>query len=142
MTKINRPDTLLTELRDIKRRLRLLEAGRMRPQAAIASGVPVSGTPLLPVRPADWPATSSAEWERLFAGPWGAIVELRVAADPDTTGEARVLVDGQPVGEPVTATSIPAVHTVSAGPGAEVTVEARRSDGPGLIRVAASLRTG
>jgi hypothetical protein len=31
MTRVNRTDTLLTELRDIKRRLRLLEAAQMRP---------------------------------------------------------------------------------------------------------------
>jgi hypothetical protein len=34
MSRTNRPDTMLTELRDLKRRIRLLEAARMRPPAS------------------------------------------------------------------------------------------------------------
>ncbi|MEV7073445.1 hypothetical protein [Streptomyces sp. NPDC093990] len=43
MTRINRPDTLLTELRDIKRRLHALETA----QRATAAGAPqgVTGEP-------------------------------------------------------------------------------------------------
>jgi hypothetical protein len=144
MTRINRPDTLLTELRDIKRRLRLLEAGRMRPPAAAALAAPAGQpVPLPPVRPIDWPATESAGWERLFAAPSpgpGTIVELRLAADPDTTGEARVLLDGEPMGQPVPVRDTPVTHQVEVGAGTELTVEVRRSEGTGLVRATALLR--
>jgi hypothetical protein len=149
MTKINRPDTLLTELRDIKRRLRLLEAGRMRPPSAamLASGTTLPlPVPLLPARPVDWPATESSEWERLSTAQieptFPATVELHLVTEPDTNGEARVLVDGQPVGEPVAVTPALAVHSVPVTPGSEITVEGRRSEGTGLVRVAALLRAG
>lgn len=154
MTRINRPDTLLTELRDLKRRLRLLEAARMRAAPAAAAALaaaaeaPASepGVPLMPARPSDWPGTSGASWERL-AVTWtaraGRLI-LQHAADPDTTGEARVLVDGEPVGEVVRVSPTPARSTVDlpapAEGEAEVAVEARRTSGPGLVRVAAQLQ--
>lgn len=146
MTRINRQDTLLTELREIKRRLRLLEAGRMRPAAALApEPPPVPAIPVPPARPVDWPATESSEWERLATLPVllaerGAAVELSLAADPGSGGEARVLVDGQPVGEPVPVTETLTTSTISVGAGTEISVEARRTEGTGLIRVTALLR--
>ncbi|MGN9906727.1 hypothetical protein ACTMTJ_04140 [Phytohabitans sp. LJ34] len=177
MTRINRPDTLLTELRDLKRRLRLLEAARMRatPAAAAAlaaagaesaapaasagaeSAAPAAagaestegraaGVPLMPARPSDWPGTSRSSWERL-AVTWttrGGRLVVRTAADPDTAGEARVLVDGEPVGEVAPVSPDPARSTVDIPPPAggevEVAVEARRTSGPGLVRVAAALQ--
>src|SRR5262249_41644151 len=103
MTRINRPDTLLTELRDLKRRLRLLEARRMRPTGTAPArvvGPPLAATgalfaggapavPLLPTRPVDWPATESAGWERLAAvvAPGGGQVTVNAVADPETAGE-------------------------------------------------------
>ncbi|MFN2494680.1 MAG: hypothetical protein ABR608_02055 [Pseudonocardiaceae bacterium] len=147
MTRINRPDTLLTELRDIKRRLRLLEAGRMRPPRASspAGPGPAEPVPLMPTRPTDWPGTGSGEWERLSVarvvlGERGAVVELHLAAEPDTAGMARVLVDGEAVGVPIQVSQAPSTQTIAVGPGSEVAVEARRTEGAGLVRVVALLR--
>jgi hypothetical protein len=158
MTRINRPDTLLTELRDIQRRLRLLEAARMRPPAAATlvatnepdptlphapATSPPTAVPLLPARPTDWPATVSAEWERLAAtwlvpGTRVIRVTLSLLSDVDTAGNARVLVDGQPTGDtlPVTPTLSRATVTIS-GAFSEIGVEAQRTDGGGSVRVAA-----
>jgi hypothetical protein len=164
MTRINRPDTLLTELRDVQRRLRLLEAARMRPPStatlAAASepdpnpaGAPAGSTavPLLPSRPTDWPTTTSAEWERLaltwfVPGTRATRVTLILLSDVDTTGNARVLLDGQPTGEtlPVTPTlsrttvTIP-VEISDSSAIAELSVEAQRTDGAGSVRVAAAI---
>src|SRR4051794_27696849 len=173
MTRINRPDTLLTELRDINRRLRLLEAGRMRPPASQSAGASapsplaspaaslapstpesssVPPVPLMPARAVDWPGTGSLEWERL-AVTWTVLdgqrlrVALHVAAEAGTTGVARVVVDGNQVGEVLTVTQTPSRQTVdipaeaASGSGAEseIGVEARRVSGAGLIRVAALL---
>jgi hypothetical protein len=55
MTRVNRADTLLTELRDIKRRLRLLEAAVMRPPGTTAAAVAAGPSP------APGPATSEPE---------------------------------------------------------------------------------
>ncbi|MET9087702.1 hypothetical protein ABZX77_38460 [Streptomyces sp. NPDC004237] len=44
MTRINRPDTLLTELRDIKRRLHALETAQ-RPTAAAAAARTIAAEP-------------------------------------------------------------------------------------------------
>ena len=146
MTRINRPDTLLTELRDLKRRLRLLEAARMRatPAAlaatAAASEPEAAGVPLMPARPADWPGTSATDWERLVVtrtARAGRLI-LQLAADPETAGEARVLVDGEPAGEAVRAPGRVTVEVEAEGE-VEVAVEARRTSGPGLVRVAAQL---
>jgi hypothetical protein len=154
MTRINRPDTLLTELRDLKRRLRLLEAARMRTTPAAAAALASAAesadagaaVPLMAARPVDWPGTALASWERLVVT-WttrGGRLVVRAAADPEAAGEARVLVDGEPVGEPVPVSPTPTRFTVDvpppAGGEAEVAVEARRTSGAGLVRVAAQLQ--
>jgi hypothetical protein len=154
MTRVNRADTLLTELRDLERRIRLLEAARMRqggtaPAAAGPTGPTGPGgllVPLLPVRPVDWPATTSAEWERLAsirlpaAGATG--ISLDVVADPGTSGAARVLAGGVRVGEDLLAAAEP-VHYTLPLPGirveVELEVEGRVLSGGGAVRVAAAL---
>ncbi|HZN17201.1 MAG TPA: hypothetical protein VFB84_03275 [Micromonosporaceae bacterium] len=170
MTRINRPDTLLTELRDIKRRLRLLEADRMRPPATVlATGtggpspepsslsVASAGTvpvPLAPVRPTDWPATSATAWERLSMtrvaiGPRGVRVELSATADEDTAGAVRVVADGTPMGVPVPVAGGPSHQTVEVparldvpeGYEYEIAVEALRTQGDGMVRTVALLLT-
>jgi|GEM_PF-6417998 len=153
MTRINRQDTLLTELRDIKRRLRLLEAARMRqpppalsqtfPPEAEPAAVPV---PFLPTRPIDWPATTATDWEtlseaRVTPGGRTMVVRLHAAAGPGTTGLARVLVDGRPIGAPLPVSETPLTSTIPMDEGAVLTVQARRVDGNGLIHVAALLHT-
>jgi hypothetical protein len=152
MTRINRPDTLLTELRDLKRRLRLLEAGRMRPTGTTvaaasqpfgsplspASRSPAPPVPLVPTRPVDWPATTSADWERLAvtqATSEGTIT-LTAVADPGTAGEVRVVVNGSP-GEAVPVTGIRLEHTTTTSGAGEIAVEVRRTTGTGLVRVIA-----
>jgi len=147
MTRINRPDTLLTELRDLKRRLRLLEAARMRTgaatMAAAAARAAPGGVPLVPARTSDWPGTSSAGWERLLVTltDRGGRLVVELAADPDTAGQARATVDGEPAGDTVAA---PGRFTVEvAAPGGaevEVAVEARRTSGTGLVRATARLQ--
>lgn len=146
MTRINRQDTLLTELRDIKRRLRLLEAGRMRPPTAPAvTGTeapppPTTPVPLTPARPRDWPGTASSEWEPLFTARGlpdqpSMVVELHLAAEPGTAGAVRVRVDGQTVHGPMPVTDTPSARTLTVSAGSEITVEARRSQGTGTVRV-------
>jgi hypothetical protein len=201
VTRINRTDTLFTELRDIKRRLRLLEAARMRsgtaalaatsvgptpsllpaasaapeasvpevsvpevsvpevsvPEAPAVSAAAVIPVPLMPARPADWPGTISPDWERLAVtravlGERGARITLHLAADTGTVGAARVIVDGEPVGDVLPATQTTSEQTIAvpgtgAGPAtgagepaeSEIVVEARRTRGDGLVRVAALL---
>jgi hypothetical protein len=147
MTRINRPDTLLTELRDIKRRLRLLEAGRMRSPAVpalFAGAEPPLGTTLMPARPVDWPGTSTTGWEPL-AATWtarGGTLVVLVAADADTAGEVRVVVDGAPVGAAFPVTPEPSRRTIAVAAGpvqVEVAVQGRRINGPGLVRATAQL---
>jgi hypothetical protein len=177
VTRINRTDTLFTELRDIKRRLRLLEAARMRPAGAtlaadiagpapaaagfaavptpvpspVPSSVPSpvpSPVPLMPARPVDWPGTDSPDWERLAVtwvvlGERGARLTLHLAADAGTVGAARVIVDSEPVGEVLPVSPEPSQRTIELAAGeaatAEIVVEARRTRGDGLVRVAALL---
>src|SRR4051794_9316398 len=138
MTRTNRPDTLLTNLRDIERRLRLLEAGQMRTPAAMLAvaagpstlisplGPPAPTTPeaatappvpLLPARTSDWPGTGSLEWDRLAVA-WtvlaghGVRIVLHLVAESDTVGVVRVVADGELVGAELTVTQAPTRHTV------------------------------
>jgi hypothetical protein len=146
--RVNRPDTLLTELREIRRRLRLLEAGRMAPAGPAAGAGPPVPVPLLPDRPLDWPATTSPAWERL-AGTRAALTRparltLQVhlePGDPGTTAEVRVLLDGARVGDDllVTAAAAHEVALPATAATAEVAVEARLVRGPGPLRVSAVL---
>lgn len=158
MTRINRPDTLLTELRDLKRRLRLLEAGRMRPPGMLAAltgePLPSAGGPVMagsasfiPARPVDWPGTASEDWERLLVartvpGHRGTFVELHLAADGGTRGAVRIVVDGEPVNAPALVTDEESTKMVLVGPSSaisEIAVEARRIGGSGLVRASALL---
>ncbi|MBP2323593.1 hypothetical protein JOF56_003978 [Kibdelosporangium banguiense] len=141
MTRVNRPDTLLTELRELRRRLRLLESSRMRAAAPAAAMRAVEGTPLLPARPSDWPSTDSADWEVALDGSAtaGNTLVIRTVADQDTTGTARVTVDGNVVGDEIFIASDLARHTVFIDRVAEIAVEVRRTSGSGSIRLQAWL---
>jgi hypothetical protein len=145
--RVNRADTLLTELREIKRRLRLLEAGRMTPAGpAPGAGPPrPAPVPLLPDRPVDWPATTSPTWERLvvtraaLARP--ATLTVQAHLDAGTTAEVRVLLDGGRVGDDLLVAAA-ATHDVSqpaTATTAEIAVEAHLVTGPGPLRLAAVL---
>jgi hypothetical protein len=152
MTRINRPDTLLTELREIQRRLRLLEGASARVAAAltlagaVAAPAPVS---LPPARSTDWPATTSEEWEglvRTLAVPElaGARLVIDAVAEPDTTGLVRVVAAGEPIAGELSVTSEVSRHTVDLpavvdGDRAEIVVQARRVDGDGAVRATAML---
>lgn len=122
MTRINRPDTLYTELREIQRRLRLLEgaAGRgttlsttaakaLAPVSSLSRDAPSAGAslsalaapapispafPLLPTRPSDWPATRSVDWEGLLRTliPPRTSTRLLVEAVSDPGTEGQVRV--------------------------------------------------
>jgi hypothetical protein len=144
--RVNRPDTLLTELREIRRRLRLLEAARMAPPAgATPASAPSPPVPLLPARPADWPATTSTEWERLAvtrAVPAGAALTIQIDADPGTTGAVRIVLDDTPLAEEIPAAPGAGTHTVPLPDTAaetEVAVEGRLRAGPGALRLTAVL---
>ncbi|WP_018348661.1 hypothetical protein [Longispora albida] len=134
MPRLNHPDTLLSEIRDLRRRLQLLEAGRPPRQSMVAPTSPASS--FLPVRPEDWPGTGSGYWEALLSAefPAATAIEVTVAPGPGTEGEARVLLDGTVTGAPVPAGK----HRLLLPAGGRVTVEARRIRGEGLVRVMAA----
>lgn len=151
MTRMNRQDTLFTELREMRRRLRLLETTRAGAATAVARGMAASpgvAVPLLPARPSDWPATDSAEWEPLVAtrtmlGQEGARLAVHAVTEGGAEGSVRVTVDGVVTGGELPASPERSQHDVvlagTAGEEVEVTVEARRSDGDGVIRAMAFL---
>jgi hypothetical protein len=100
----------------------------------------------VPVRPVDWPATTSSGWERLAATRLPAAgadgITIDAVADAGTSGLARVLLAGARVGEDLPVTTEPGRHTIPlAGTGveAEIAVEARVTAGGGAVRVAAVL---
>jgi hypothetical protein len=140
MTRVNRPDTLLTELRELRRRLRLLEGSRMRVAAPIAALRTRAGTvtALLPARPADWPSTTSADWEPLLDATASGTLVVRAVADAGTTGAARVVVDGEVAGDEIAVTD-EVVRTTVQADGADLVVEARRTGGSGQVHVQAWL---
>jgi hypothetical protein len=140
-----------------------MSPGSMSP-GSVAAELMVPGAmvpvPMLPARPADWPATAAREWELLSVARLslldpamvdpaaveaamidaGVHVQLHMAADAGTTGAVRVLVDGRVAGEEVTiAGAVPATHTVAVVDGSVIAVQARRSGGDGMVRVAAVL---
>ncbi|HWO58538.1 MAG TPA: hypothetical protein VNO31_00660 [Umezawaea sp.] len=142
MSRVYQPDTLVSELRAIQRRLRLLEAGAPRAAAAMTASAVSRGEPFLPARPRDWPGTESAEWEpllRAFAPPGRSGLVVETAADPGTAGRVRLLVDGVPLdveweaGDEVRRE----VVEVDVPGGAEVVVEGLRRTGDGAVRVVA-----
>ncbi|GLY43543.1 hypothetical protein Amsp01_095660 [Amycolatopsis sp. NBRC 101858] len=133
MSRVNQPDTLVSVLREIQRRLRVLESTRRTAGfAARASTV----TAFQPARPEEWPSTTSAEWTplvRLLTRPGDVLVVLDAVADD--AGEVRVLVDGEPVFTGEAGRHEVAVTANAAV--AELTVEARRTGATGTVRVAA-----
>jgi hypothetical protein len=142
MTRVNRPDTLLTQLREIERRLRLLEGRRATASAltsVAARSVPVS---FAPARPQDWPATDSPEWTDLvltLAQPGEFRVVVDAVADRGTAGQTRVTVNGTPVSDEVTVGEWRTVDIAVTDELSEVVVQARRTEGDGLVRVSALL---
>jgi hypothetical protein len=142
MSRVNQPDTLLTELREIQRRLRLLEGGRPATAVSAAASVMV---PFVAARTEEWPGTTSADRTalvRVLTGPGAFQVVVESVADADTTGEVRVLVQGAEVGDLVTVTAELSRLSVPVSPEAastEIVVEARRTGGDGAVRVVAFL---
>lgn len=150
MTRVNRPDTLFTQLREIERRLRLLE-GRQTTASALVS-LPPQAFPAVfaPARPADWPGTGSPEWTDLLrarAAPGPCRVLLDAHADGGTSGQARLVVNGTPAGDEVPVDDLVRLVldvVVEDEPG-EIVVQACRTRGDGAVRVNALLdpsRTG
>lgn len=107
--------------------------------------------PALPValssaRPADWPATSSGDWEHLLrtvvaAGRYRLVVDVAVERGPDPAGELRVLVAGSPVtpGIPVRVPGGRHVVELVTGDLDDVVVQGRCVTGGGQIRAVAVL---
>jgi hypothetical protein len=145
MSRVNQPDTLLTELREIQRRLRILESGRPAAAAAVARAAAAAPpAPFLPARTADWPATTATEWTplvRVLANPGTYQVVVEHVADAETAGRLRVVVAGEP-GEAVAATAEPnrsPIAVTAADSPTEIVVEAHRTDGTGAVRAVAFL---
>lgn len=143
MTRVNRPDTLFTQLREIERRLRLLE-GRRTALALTSVGTQSFPVPFTPARPADWPGTEDPEWTdllRVRAGHGSFQVVVDAVADAGTSGQARVSVNGTPTGVELAVDDL-ARHvvdvTVENVPG-EIVVQARRTGGDGAVRASALL---
>ncbi|HEX2416819.1 MAG TPA: hypothetical protein VHJ83_01665, partial [Micromonosporaceae bacterium] len=91
--------------------------------------------------------TDAHRWERLWLtslppnAPAVQVVML-IFGDPGTAGEVRVTVDGSPLATSATVIGGPARHTVevrSDNTERELAIEARRTRGEGLVRVAAQL---
>jgi hypothetical protein len=141
MTRVNRPDTLLTELRELQRRLRLLESSRMRAAAPLTATRVGEAAPLLPARPVDWPSTESSAWEVIFDGSvtTTSTLVMRTVADQDTTGGVRVTLDGDAVGDEIFVASEVTQHTVFIDRAASIAIEVRRASGDGAIRLQAWL---
>jgi hypothetical protein len=144
VSRVNQPDTLVTLLREIQRRLRVLEGTRHAATFA-AAAAPVPVLAFQPARPQDWPAATSAGWTplvRLLTRPGAFVVVLEAVADSE--GEVRVVVDGD-AAETVTVSGEvvrrEVAVTASAGT-AELTVEARRTGGTGSVRVTAFALAG
>jgi hypothetical protein len=109
----------------------------------------------MPARPADWAGTTLPDWERLaitwaVLGDRGARITLHLAADSGTVGAARVIVDDEQVGDVQPVSQAPTRQTIELPASqatsdtgepvtAEIVVEARRTRGDGLVRVAALL---
>jgi hypothetical protein len=146
MSKIYQPDTLVSELREIQRRLRLLEAGAPRAavaMSAVATAGVALGEPFAPARPRDWPGTRSSEWVRLlraFVTPGRVRLIIETVADPGTVGRVRLLVDGDSLATELGTADDVAREIVELDAESELTeivVEGLRQSGPGAVRVAA-----
>lgn len=143
MSRVNQPDTLLTELREIQRRLRLLEGGRPAVAAAVSAASVM--VPFVAARTEEWPGTTSSDWTalvRVLTGPGAFQVVVESVADADTTGEVRILVQGDVVDDQIAVTADLNRLSVSVSPegaSTEIVVEARRTGGAGAVRVVAFL---
>jgi hypothetical protein len=137
MGRVLQPDTLLTQLRDLERRLRALES------TARTGSAPL---PFAPARPADWWTTTSTGWERLAVAvvprrPGTIRARLRGVTDTGTTGQARVVVDGAPLDAPLLVGDGGAESLYVVSPDAtsaedvEIAIEASRTAGTGAVRV-------
>ncbi|MBE1498007.1 hypothetical protein H4696_005107 [Amycolatopsis lexingtonensis] len=144
MSRVNQPDTLVTLLREIQRRLRVLEGTRHAAAAftAASAAAPSSAVAFQPARPQDWPGTASASWTplvRLLTRPGAFVVVLEAVGDSE--GEVRVVVDGE-VAETFAVTGDVGRHEVAVAPSAELVVEARRTGDTGTVRVTAFALAG
>jgi hypothetical protein len=141
MTRVNRPDTLFTELRELQRRLRLLESSRMRAAAPLTAMRAGETALLLPARPSDWPSTESDDWEVIFDGSLTgtSTLVMRTVADQDTAGAVRVTLDGDTVGDETFVATEVSRHTVFIDRAAELAIEVRRTNGSGAVRLQAWL---
>jgi hypothetical protein len=149
MGRVNQPDTLVSELREIQRRLRLLEGGRPATVAAFAAASAPAAVPAVvaftPASPSDWPGTTSESWTplvRQLAGPGEYRVIVEAVPDAaDSAGEVRVLADGVEVGSATVAGEVTRreFEATAASDPAEFVVEARRTDGQGVVRACAFL---
>jgi hypothetical protein len=137
MGRVLQPDTLLTQLRDLERRLRALES------TARTGSAPL---PFAPARPADWWTTTSAAWERLAVTvvprrPGTIRIRLRGVTDAGTTGQVRVVVDGATLEAPLIVDDGGAESLYVTAPDAtsaedvEIAIDACRTAGTGAVRV-------
>jgi hypothetical protein len=143
MSRVNRPDTLFTQLREIERRLRLLE-GRRAALALTSMPPQALPVPFVPARADDWPGTDAPEWTdlvRALAVPGRYQVVVDAVADAGTAGQARVSVNGTPVGDELAVGDRVrhVVEVVIEGELDEVVVRVRRTDGDGMVRTSALL---
>ncbi|MFI9381462.1 hypothetical protein [Kutzneria sp. NPDC052558] len=105
MAKVNHRDTLDTSLRELQRRLRLLEARHAATNAAPAAphatnaAFTVAAAQFVPARPVDW-------WQLVDASDWTDLAAAAVPATAtavrlwaDGSGDVRVQVDGRPDAE-------------------------------------------
>ncbi len=143
MTRVNRPDTLHTQLREIQRRLRLLEGTRA--VAAVASVQPQPlPVPFSPARTDDWPGTQSPDWTamvRTSAMPGRFQVVVEAVAGAGTSGQARLVVNGTPAGDELSVGDLArhVVEVVVDSELGEIVVQARRTHGDGVVRITALL---
>ncbi|VVJ19780.1 Uncharacterised protein [Amycolatopsis camponoti] len=143
MSRVNHPDTLVTLLREVQRRLRVLEGTRHT--ATFAAAVAAEPGPALafqPARPQDWPGTTAGGWTplvRLLTRPGAFVVVLEAVADSE--GEVRVVVDGE-AAETFAVTGDVSRHEVAVAASAELVVEARRTGATGTVRVTAFALAG
>ena len=110
--------------------------------SGVGLGRPYLDIPLYRGRTADWTTTTSGSFEDLYTAGFDAqhprLGWNLMMTDTGATGEARILVDGSPVGSTFSYTT-PAVWIDSVAHGAslhvthQVTVQARRTGGAGAL---------
>lgn len=148
MSRTNRPDTLLTELRDLKRRLRLLEAARMRPPAAALTAARTQEPDLdAPPQPA---ASGPEPAARAEPGPAGGASAVRTpllparSQDwPNTRSDSweQLAVTWLAPGGRTVLLTLDAAATRGTEGEARVTVDGQPVDGPWPVTSAVGRRT-